>query len=282
MKHLIFALALAGCASASPVASEPAVPPVTTAPVIAAERAFAGRAGVVGWIPAFREFVEPGGQLAGPEGYSDAPASLAETPDDGNRALFWWPAFAGISNGGDFGFTTGPVSFDEARTARGHYFTVWRRQADGSWKWLYDGGVGPIAEPNLIAPNAADVPSAPVVSGGVGQAEAVAQVRALEAAGVSAGQLAPDARVMRARETAGVGALAAVRLAQPAGARHEVLRVEASQSGDMVAVLGTAHWTREDGAAVSGPYARMWHLRPEGWRVVYDQLIAPRPPAPAQ
>ncbi|MBK8544401.1 MAG: hypothetical protein IPL62_13170 [Caulobacteraceae bacterium] len=46
------------------------------------------------------------------------PAELASTPDDGNRNLFWWPVFAGISRDGDFGFTTGAVSFDEARTRR--------------------------------------------------------------------------------------------------------------------------------------------------------------------
>ena len=273
MKHIFLALALTGCAAMT--ATEPTV---TTAPVIAAERAFAARAGEVAWVPAFREFVAPDGQLAGPDGYSDAPVALAEAPDDANRLVFWWPAFAGISHAGDLGFTTGPVSLDESRTARGHYFTVWRRQPDGSWKWIYDGGVGPIAEPNLIAPDAADVPSLPVADAGPGQATAVVEVRALEAAGGFAGKLAADARVVRSRQPLVAGAAAAAAFAQPAAVTYELLRVEAASSGDLAAAFGMARWSNE-GASVSTPYARVWQRRPEGWRIVYDQLIVP-PPAP--
>ena len=63
------------------------------------------------------------------------------SPPDPTTApsLVWWPNWAGISKSGDLGFTTGGVEVGGARTD--HYFTIWRRQADGSWKWVYDGGV---------------------------------------------------------------------------------------------------------------------------------------------
>ena len=131
MRPFLFFAVLLASACATP--REAAVTPDA---IIAAERAFAARAGEINWVPAFREYVAPDGQTIGEHGYESAPQSLAETPDDGNHNLFWWPAFAGIARSGDIGFTTGPASFDEARTPRIYYFTIWRRQADGSWKWI--------------------------------------------------------------------------------------------------------------------------------------------------
>jgi ketosteroid isomerase-like protein len=270
MRIILASLALAACAAVDTLEPSPAASP---AAVIAAERAFAARAGEVGWIPAFRAYAAPDGEIAQPDGYANAQAALADTPDDGNRTLFWWPAYAGVSRDGGFGFTTGPVSFDEARTPRGHYFTVWRRQPDGGWKWIYDGGVGPIAEPNQIAPDA-DVPAVPVATTGAPNADAaVFAVRALEQGGALS--YAADARSYRTRTAPMIGAPRDV----PAGMVYSLHRVEAATSGDIVMVLGTARWPAEGGEA-QGLFARMWQLRPEGWRVVYDQLVPPRPPPP--
>lgn len=274
MRAFLFALGLAACAGA-PAAQLP-----DAAPVVAAERAFAARAGEVGWVPAFREYVAPDGSLAGPEGYANAPEQLAGTPDDGNRNLFWWPAFAAISRSGDFGFTTGAVSFDEARTPRGHYFTVWRRQADGSWKWIYDGGVGPIAGPETLTPPGGAVTMAATAREGERSADAaIAAVSMHESDGDFVGRLAPDAEVFRTRQARRIGAAAAEAFAAPAGVSYRVSRIEASAGGDLVMVLGQASWTA-DGQAVSGLYARMWQQRPEGWRIIYDQLVLPRPAPP--
>lgn len=271
MRALLFALALSACATS------PSAPPPDARSVVEAERAFAARAGEIAWIPAFREFVAPDGQLARPEGYIDAPAQLAASPDDGNRDLFWWPAWAGISRSGDFGFTTGPVSFDAERTPRMQYFTVWRRQADGSWKWIYDGGVGPIAEPNLIAPGA-DVPMLPTATQGLGSAEAaVAAVRGLEGASGLAGLLADDAQVFRTRERRAVGPDAAAAFVANGEIAYEPVRVEASAGGDLVMVLGNAVWA-SNGQEVRSQYARIWQYRAGGWRIVYHQLNTQRPP----
>jgi ketosteroid isomerase-like protein len=277
---LLFALVVAACATQS--ATEPS-PVAGPAAVIAAERAFAHRATEIGWIPAFREYVAPDGQLAGPGGFANAPQQLAAAEDDGNRNLYWWPAYAGVARSGDFGFTTGPASFDEARTPRIIYFTVWRRQADGSWKWIYDGGAGPVADPAAAAVDAQDIPTLPVATRGVGAAAAIDQVTALER-DASTASLAPllaaDARVNRPGRARGEGAGAPAIFAFPeGGARFTMTRIETSSSGDLVFTLGEAAWTRE-GAEVRGLYGRIWQHRENGWRIVYDQLIALRPPQP--
>lgn len=283
MRALIFAIALGACASGPGTDAPPAG--VNTDAVVAAERAFAARAGEAGWIPAFRAFTAPDGQIVQADLVS-APQSLAETPDDGVRTLYWEPAYAGIARSGDFGFTTGPVSFDEARTPRGQYFTVWRRQPDGSWKWIYDGGPGPVAEAGPLRAADYAVPSLPIAAQGVGAEAAAAQVRALEtglsrAADLS-GHLASDAHVYRARRPRAYSAAdAAANIVFPSDSvTYSLRRVESSSAGDLVFTLGEARWT-QDGATRNGFFGRIWQLRPAGWRVVYDQVVGGAPPPPA-
>lgn len=281
MKQLILALLLTGCASVS--APEP--PPealLNPDPVIAAERAFASRAGVAGWIPAFCEYSAADAQMIGRAGLINAHDRTCALPDDGGRTLFWAPSFAGIATSGDLGFTIGPASFDAERTPAIQYFTVWRRQPDGAWKWIYDGGPGEVAEPG---PFTNGVVALPTATGGLGTAEAAAQqVRILElrvgrTAALSA-YLAPDAHVYREGQMRAVGGAAArAALELPtADIATNVLRVEASQAGDMVFTLGEARWRDAEGAK-QGFFARIWQYRAGDWRIVYDQLVPWTPPA---
>ena len=58
--------------------------------------------------------------------------------------LLWKPAFAGISNSGDLGFTTGPweykVSLTDTALAVGEFATIWRKTGSGEWKFVADIG----------------------------------------------------------------------------------------------------------------------------------------------
>lgn len=276
MRALLFSLLAAACVSA------PAPEQVDPGPVIAAERAFAARAGEVGWIPAFREYAAPDGQLAGSAGFVSAPQQLAALEDDGERNLFWAPVFAGIARSGDLGFTTGPASFDAARTATIQYFTVWRLQPDGSWKWIYDGGPGAVADPGPYLAEGARPQTLPVATSGVGTAKiAVEQVASIEDGADSSElqrRLAPTAHVYRTgRARAFGGADSAARMTDPSGeVTYRRLRAEGSASGDLVFTLGEANW-QSDGAMYRGLFARIWQHQAQGWAIVYDQLSDPRP-----
>jgi len=59
--------------------------------------------------------------------------------------LKWEPEFMDISDSRDFGISTGPWEAQEYRPetaplATGYFLTVWKKQADGQWKVILDGG----------------------------------------------------------------------------------------------------------------------------------------------
>jgi ketosteroid isomerase-like protein len=55
--------------------------------------------------------------------------------------LTWKPVKVEISAGGDMGYTFGFSSYKtKDTTAYTTYCTIWRKQKDGSWKFIFDGG----------------------------------------------------------------------------------------------------------------------------------------------
>ncbi|ELR73062.1 Ketosteroid isomerase-like protein [Fulvivirga imtechensis AK7] len=67
--------------------------------------------------------------------YSSFPASTS---------LSWRPLHAEIAASGDLGYTFGEYELtandSTARKEYGYYITVWKRQPDGSWKYVFDTG----------------------------------------------------------------------------------------------------------------------------------------------
>ena len=276
MRPVLFSL----CVLAAACATAPTTP--AAAPVIAAERAFAARAAEVGWVRAFRDFVAPDGIIlrAAPVG---APEAFAAIPDTGDKSLEWWPAYAGISRSGDLGFTTGPALTGDGPDVRVHYFTLWRRQPDGSWKWVFDGGVG-VVDPAPIARAALDIPTLPVANGGAGSAAAaIAQVTALERTHATAvsiqALLADTVRINRAGLPPGIGADSAATLfTSPAvDVTYAPVRSEASSAGDLVMTINDARWMA-DGGERRGHAVRLWQWQAGQWRIVFDELIPGRTP----
>ncbi len=64
-------------------------------------------------------------------------------------SLSWAPATVEVLPAGDLGLTTGPYRTTlrgeqgEPIPATGTFFSIWRRQADGAWKIIFDSGTPP-------------------------------------------------------------------------------------------------------------------------------------------
>ncbi|MBI1185804.1 MAG: hypothetical protein GC206_00430 [Alphaproteobacteria bacterium] len=267
MRALFLAVALAACVSAPPA------PRVSADPVIAAERAFAAEAAQRGWAAAFRAWHAPDAMVLSPAPMSAAD-SLARVEGDGETTLDWRPAYAGMALSGDFGFTTGPFLFRGQDRIAGHYFTVWRKQTDGTWKWIFDAGT-PVADPGPAIAADASLPILPVADEGVGDAAADA-IRDLEThihrarpdpAGRLRGRLAEDVRLNRPGRAPAIGREAADAAVATTGiGSSEPLWVEASAAGDLAFVLGAM----PDDA---GHYARIWQRRDGDWVIVFDEIV---------
>ena len=117
--------------------------------LLEADRAFA-RAVAAGrleaWVGGFADsgtMFRPGGPVVGPAAIRELmAASFADT----TWRLTWEPTRADIAASGDLGYTTGRYE-SRRRDASGNeivrtgsYVTIWRRQADGTWKAVVDIG----------------------------------------------------------------------------------------------------------------------------------------------
>ncbi len=300
MRHLI-ALALPVALFAAPALAQTP----DAAPIVAAERAFAADAPSMGIAGSFNKWSVPeaivigGGQAQRiGEAYPDGPRPADEP------LLEWWPNFAGISRSGDLGFTTGGVAVNGRRT--GHYFTVWKRQPDGAWKWVYDGGSGasaadvpgpdsepvilPVAplpqvhrNPALETPGVAPPPPAEQAMAEVRDQEAAlatAAARDQKAAHLSA--MADNGRLYVAPRPPAIGPDAFAEALSSWPATFEFGPTQgggASQGGDMVWTYGPAAWSRE-GQTRTGHYVRLWQRQEGGWKIVLAQLIPAPPTAP--
>ncbi len=279
-------LVLAALLAASPAT---AAPRADVAEVIAAERAFAAAAQSDGANAAFLRYSAPDALLFQP-GPVPAKAALEANPLPA-IPLEWWPAYAGIAESGDLGFTTGPyVAGAGDRLGHGWYFTVWKRQPDGSWLWVLDHGPRTREAAPAGTGDRVDTLSAgrrtprPKAFGEVRSAEA--ELAAALATGARAALprfLAADGRLMRVGPQPAVGAAAWAPLLAAGPDRIETapLGGAASAAGDLAFTYGTARWSKGE-AQVDGHYVRIWQRRREGWKLIVDNMIAVPPPPPAQ
>ncbi|WP_141653058.1 DUF4440 domain-containing protein [Phenylobacterium immobile] len=245
------------------------------APVVAAEHAFAKSVGDRGVRDGFLAHMADDAVVFSPDAmnaktfFTGRPPGKA--PKDGGTLLTWWPTFAGLAASGDLGFTTGPAEADGKRFT--HYFTVWKRQADGGWKWVYDGGVqndashdpGPGAPVSSLSPGQGGGSFAEVEAAET----ALAKAALTDQAAAYRAALAPDAHVqgspgVPAASPDAVKAEIATRGPTAAFAR---LGGEASQAGDLAWTYGIA------AIDASKHYVRIWRRGPDGWRIVYDQVL---------
>src|SRR5256714_895333 len=122
------------------------------------EHDFAKAAATRGTRDAFLEFLADDGIIFQPGPVNGKKFWTERQPRKG--LLSWEPIFADVSRAGDLGYTTGPWEFrpngpEDQPVAFGQYFTIWKKQSDGSWKAVLDRGVGTeraYAKPSLQFP----------------------------------------------------------------------------------------------------------------------------------
>lgn len=112
--------------------------------IMQADRAMSESAGDNGFYSALLQYADnemvklEDGQfpVVGRESYVEFTAGQA-----GPKTISWEPIGAEASQSGDLGYTWGNWKYvTEEMTYYGNYFTAWKKQPGGSWKWTIDGG----------------------------------------------------------------------------------------------------------------------------------------------
>jgi ketosteroid isomerase-like protein len=204
-------------------------------------------------------------------------------PSDKKPVLAWQPAFAGMAESGDMGFTTGPWEAkadikDDKFSGHGHFVTVWKRQRDGSWRFVVDLGIN---HPQSGGPQTlwqpADThktkPYEPIDMPTERQS-LLDWDRKYSAAVLKAGLpkafvafASPEVRLYRVNSLPFIGREAASEaLAKTTDQiKWEPYAADVSQAGD----LGYTHGTYEAGGK-RGSYVRIWKNQNGTWQIVMD------------
>lgn len=283
MRQSLAVLALVA-ALATSLSSQDSHPAALTG-MVEAERAFARRATVVGWKQAFLEYFAD--DAVGFDGDRTVPAKaqIAQIPDPPKDAqLIWGPRYGDIAASGELGWLTGhSTSINPARNngapRYGNYTSIWKRQADGTFKVLIDVGVNlpmeaPFAPGFVRAPAAnrfrgTDSPEA--ATGSLRDADrAFNETARTSQAAAATGRLAAGARFHRfdvmplTTERAILDWLAT----QPRWDAADTRFVEVARSRDLGYTYGSYA-----AAPGKGFYIRAWAREGNGaWKIALDVL----------
>lgn len=259
------------------------------------EREFAALSLSAGFKKSFLAYAAPDGIIFRPTAVPAVETLQRDPDDDGQQSLDWWPVAGAIARSNDLALSIGPWVL-ETRTAKGevhkdygYYATVWRKQRDGSWKFVIDGAGGTIAgppsrgkgsSPTLIAPASA--------TGDMRAEEAMSQVRSAEAALSDASvfdahvaletRLAPGAWLLGGgNEPAGSEAATEAEMKR----RPDKLRLRpqgggASAAGDLAYTYGAVESLDPAMPLREGSYIHVWQRQPVGWRVIFQGMKGAR------
>jgi len=259
--------------------------------MVQTEQAFSKMAEEKNTRDAFMAFIADDGLLFRPGAVNGKKWMLEHPvpPSDKKPLLAWQPSFAGMSASGDMGFTTGPWEFkadikDEKPSGFGHFVTVWKKQPDGSWKFVVDLG---IAHPQSGGPQTLWHPTDKAEKTTTKSVEAIRAVKSLldrdrifSVATLDHGLVksyssfaSSELRLYRAGDLPFIGRQASTgALASSKGQfKSGPINGEVSRAGDLGYTHGTYEITDDTKKVIErGSYVRIWKKQGGVWQVVLD------------
>ena len=260
--------------------------------VLAAESLFAGQVAKNGMKTAFLANAAPTAMVVENGKLVEAQAALNARPVKLNARLTWYPMLVDVAQSGDLGYTTGPWTMlqNERAQASGEYVTLWRKQADGQWKYVVDMGierigVAPTAPATVPAPHqalATATPSMAPTSVLLDLDAKFAAAELLKPGATYQQYLGSEARLYRPGLSMmqGLAAVANMKNLEK-GYIFAPTTGYLSAGGDLGYVVGTY---RHSGDAKhpqeSGSYLHIWRREAEaGWRLTLEMFNSPAPVA---
>jgi ketosteroid isomerase-like protein len=259
--------------------------------MVGTERAFARAAATSGTRAAFLAFVADDGIVFAP-GPVNGKKSWGERPARPGL-LSWEPIYADISAAGDMGYDTGPWEFrpkgaGDKPVAFGQFMTIWKKQADGTFKFMLDLGISnpqPTSTQTLqfaaaeskATKNASEADIATVRNSILGIerefSDASSEKGALKA---YLSYMAEDVRLLHEGKFPFTGKQAARTAleAQPGKMSWQPGKSDVARSLDLGYSYGSYEWKSADGKSdESGYYVHIWKRQAGGeWKLVMEVL----------
>ncbi|WP_223548060.1 DUF4440 domain-containing protein [Aestuariivivens sp. NBU2969] len=113
--------------------------------ILETEHNFAVMAQKEGMNKAFLAYVADNGVLLRNDSIINGKKAISDYMKNAtSKGLNWKPSFVDVSSSGDLGYTYGKYTYTyqdstgKDITSTGIFHTVWKRQTDGSWKFVWD------------------------------------------------------------------------------------------------------------------------------------------------
>lgn len=115
--------------------------------IVAVEKAFNDMAQAEGLVKAFEFYAADDGVIRRGKKVIQGKAAIAKWYENDvkpNETLTWRPTFVEVSQSGDLAYTYGDFTFTYPDTLgaqkqnKGIFHTVWKRQSDGNWRFVWD------------------------------------------------------------------------------------------------------------------------------------------------
>jgi ketosteroid isomerase-like protein len=109
-----------------------------------ADKAFSAMSVEKGMKAAFLEYIDSNGVLLKPNEYPIIGADAIDYLIQQNDSVFtlqWQPKGGAVAKSGELGYTYGLYALKaKDSTVYGTYVSIWKKQSDGSWKFVLDSG----------------------------------------------------------------------------------------------------------------------------------------------
>jgi len=236
--------------------------------MIAAEKNFAAYSVDSGTRAAFLKFMDSSAIMF-EKGEPVAALPLWTERKERGGVLNWKPTVGAIATSGDYGFTSGPWTFQaspaDTVSARGHFFTIWHRNTRGEWKFLFDLGVNALVaeeDPNFKIGFAQTYVKGDLAS--MIKADSVFSGLVYTLPADAAKRFAShDFTLKRPGLLPAKGSQAIL----PSGIRYQRMGEGISPDGLLGYVYGKAH-----NGEKTDSYARVWIRQGGAWRLVFQLL----------
>lgn len=253
--------------------------------IVESEKSFAKVAEEKGIKPAFLEFLADDGIIFRPTAMNGK-ESFRSRPDS-PALLSWHPVFADISSNGALGYSTGageyrPKGKTDTTVYYSEYATVWRRQADGTYKAALDVGIShdkPLnSDMNWTSPKSSEKiadENKPLAANAMSLFFDTATTKGLDKAYKTFAS--DDARFLREGKFSIVGKNNALSEIKSKGKITFGKNVTIQSAGDLGYSVTTYETKSGEKTTEKGNIVQIWKLLGGKWQIVLD-VFAPIPP----